>query len=110
MSETSNTRYLAIRALMAPRHANSCGMILDNVVLSDIDEAGAVGARHETRLVGWPDQPMVAACIKNIEFHQPVFVGDVVSFYTRVVCLDRPSITVHVTVEADRDGKATQLA
>jgi len=110
MSETSDTRYLAIRSLMAPRHANACGMILDDVVLSDIDEAGAVGARHETRLAGWPDQPMVTIAVKTVEFHQPVFVGDVVSFYTRVVCVDRPSITVHVTVEADRDGKATQLA
>jgi len=63
---------LAIKALMAPRHANSCGMILDDVVLSYIDEAGAVGACHETRRAGWPDQPMVAVGFKNVELHQPV--------------------------------------
>jgi len=47
-------------------------MILDDVVLSYIDEAGAVGACHETRRAGWPDQPMVAVGFKNVELHQPV--------------------------------------
>ena len=65
MTERTDTLYLAIRSLMAPRHANACGMILDDVVLSKIDEAGAVGARHETRLAGWPDQPMVTVGIKS---------------------------------------------
>ena len=32
-NNTSDSRYLAIKALMAPRHPNSCGMILDEVVL-----------------------------------------------------------------------------
>ena len=94
---------------MAPRHTNSCGVILDNVVLSYIDEAGAVGARHETRRAGWADQPMATIAVKNVESHQPVFVGDVVNFYTKLVSVDRTSITVHVTVEADRDGKAARL-
>ena len=110
MNDTFDTRHLAIRALMTPRHTNSFGMILDDVVLSDIDEAGAVGARHEIRRAGWADQPMVTVAVNNAEFHQPVFVGDVVSFYTRVVRIGRTSITVHVTVETDRDGEAVQLA
>jgi acyl-CoA thioesterase YciA len=32
-----------------------------------------------------------------------VFVGDIVSFYTRLVRLGRTSITIHVTVEAERE-------
>jgi len=109
MNDTSDTRYLAIKALMAPRHTNSYGMIHDDVVLSYIDEAGAVGARHEIRRAGWADQPMVNVAVENVESHQPVFAGDVVSFYISVVRVGRTSITVHVTAEADRDGKATQL-
>jgi acyl-CoA thioesterase YciA len=110
MNDTSDRRYLAIKSLMSPRHTHSHGMILDSVVLSYIDEAGAVGARHESRRSGWPDQPMVAIDFKNVESHQAVFVGDLLSFYTRVMAVDRTSITVHVTVETDREGKVEQIA
>jgi acyl-CoA thioesterase YciA len=47
--------------------------------------------------------------MKSVEFHQPVFVGDSVSFYTRVVRVGRTSITMHVTVETDRNGEAIRL-
>lgn len=53
---------------------------------------------------------MVAIDFKNVESHQAVFVGDLLSFYTRVMAVDRTSITVHVTVETDREGKVEQIA
>jgi acyl-CoA thioesterase YciA len=52
---------------------------------------------------------MVAVGFEKVECRQPVFVGDVLSFFTRVERIDRTSITVHVTVESDRDNKVEQL-
>jgi acyl-CoA thioesterase YciA len=40
----------------------------------------------------------------EVEFHEPVFLGDIVSFYTDTVRLGRTSITVRVIVEAERWG------
>jgi acyl-CoA thioesterase YciA len=44
-----------------------------------------------------------------VEFHRPVFVGDVVSFWTRLVKVGRTSITMRVDVEADRRGEVVHL-
>jgi acyl-CoA thioesterase YciA len=38
-----------------------------------------------------------------------VFVGDVVSFWTKLVKVGRTSITMHVAVEADRAGETVNL-
>ena len=47
--------------------------------------------------------------MNSVEFHRPVFVGDVVSFWTKVIRVGRTSITMHVVVEADRQGEGVQL-
>ena len=102
-------RYLALKAMMMPRDTNPHGTIFGGVLLSHIDQAGAVGARHEIRRAGWTERPLVTVGMKSVEFHQPVFVGDTVSFCTELVGVGRTSITVHVTVEADRNGQPVKL-
>lgn len=109
MHDDPNPRYLAVKALMMPRDTNPYGTIFGGVLLSYIDQAGAVGARHEIRRAGWPDQPVVTVAMDRVEFQQPVLVGDVVSFYTDVVRIGRTSITMHVTVETEREGNAIRL-
>jgi acyl-CoA thioesterase YciA len=47
--------------------------------------------------------------MKEVEFHEPVFVGDLVSFYTSLVRTGRTSVTVRVAVEAARRGDRTQV-
>jgi acyl-CoA thioesterase YciA len=105
----ADERYLAIKVVMMPRDTNPYGFIFGGVTLSRIDEAGAVGAQHEIRRAGWPEQPIVSVAMKSVEFHLPVFVGDVVSFWTRLVKLGRTSITMRVDVEADRRGEIVHL-
>jgi len=105
----SPERYLAVKVVMMPRDTNPYGTIFGGVILSHIDLAGAVGAHHEVRRAGWPDQPLVSVAMKSVEFHRPVFVGDIVSFWTRLVKVGRTSITVHVDVEADRQGESAHL-
>ncbi len=102
-------RYLAIKVVMMPRDTNPYGTIFGGVLLSHIDMAGAVGARQEIRKAGWPDQPIVSVAMNSVEFHQPVFVGDTVSFWTSLVKVGRTSITMHVDVEADRRGEVVHL-
>jgi acyl-CoA thioesterase YciA len=109
MSNTPDDRHLALKTMMMPRDTNPFGTIFGGVLLSYMDQAGAAGARHEIRRAGWPDQPIVTVAMNSVEFHRPVFVGDVVSFYTRTLRVGRTSITMHVTVETEREGEPLQL-
>ncbi len=109
MIKLPSKRYLALKAVMMPRDTNPHGTIFGGVILSYLDQAGAVGARHEMRRAGWPDRKIVTVAMKSVEFHKPVFVGDVVSFWTQVIHVGETSITMRVTVEAERDGKVQKL-
>src|SRR5579871_4219040 len=96
--------YLAIQVVMMPRDTNPHGTIFGGVILSYIDQAGAIGARHEIVKAGGPLPLLVTVAMNRVEFKQPVLVGDVVRFMTRLVRMGRTSITVQVTVQAERDG------
>jgi acyl-CoA thioesterase YciA len=86
----------AIRVVMMPRDANYLGTIFGGVILSSLDLAGAVEAhRHSNR-------KMVTVAMHEVKFIAPVFVGDLVSFYTEVAKFGHTSVTVLVTVEARR--------
>ena len=85
------------RVLMMPRDTNSAGTIFGGVILSYIDQAGAEEARFRGA------DRVVTVAMKEVEFLEPVFVGDLVSFYTELVSVGRTSITVRVAVTAARD-------
>ncbi|HMP60648.1 MAG TPA: hotdog domain-containing protein [Gemmatales bacterium] len=102
-------RYLAIKVVMMPRDLNPAQTIFGGVLLSYIDQAAAIGARHEINLLGSACDLIVTVAMNKIEFHKPVLVGDVVSFRTRPVRLGRTSITMHVAVEAERGGQALDV-
>lgn len=87
-------RQPAIRVSMLPRETNPHGTIFGGIILSYVDQAGAIEAhRHGATRV-------VTVSMKEVIFHAPVQVGDTVSFYCRLVRTGRTSITVAVTVEA----------
>src|SRR5262245_15624360 len=88
----SESRYLALKSAMLPKDTNQYGTIFGGVLLSLIDQAGAVGADYTIRSQGWPPAPLVTVAMNGVEFHQPVFVGDTVSFYTHVVRIGTTSI------------------
>lgn len=96
--------YLAIRVVMLPRDTNPHGTIFGGVILSYIDQAGAIGARHEVAQAGGPVPTLVTVAMNRVEFKRPVLVGDVVSFRTQLVRMGRTSITMHVSVDAERAG------
>jgi acyl-CoA thioesterase YciA len=88
----------AIRVLMMPRDTNAHGTIFGGVILSYIDQAGAIEARRQGL------QLMVTVSMDKIVFHEPVFVGDLVSFWTETLRIGNTSITTKVVVEAIRTG------
>lgn len=88
----------AIKLLLLPKDTNAFGTIFGGVILSNIDLASAVEARKTA------SHRYVTRAMHQVEFHQPVFLGDIVSFYTETVRVGRTSITVRVSVEAERWG------
>lgn len=101
--------YLAIQVIMMPRDTNPHGTIFGGVLLSYIDQAGSIGAVREVVAAGGPIPSVVTVAINRVEFKQPVLVGDVVRFKTRLVKMGRTSITIHVAVEADRGNQTLQV-
>jgi acyl-CoA thioesterase YciA len=89
-------RLPAIRVIMMPKDTNALGTIFGGVILSYIDQAGAVEAHRHCR------GRIVTVAMREIVFHAPVLVGDLVSFYTRTVRLGNSSVTVAVEVESER--------
>jgi acyl-CoA thioesterase YciA len=94
--------YLAIQVVMMPRDTNPHGTIFGGVILSYLDQAGAIGARREVAKAGGALPFLVTVAMNRVEFKQPVHVGDVVRFLTRPVKIGRTSITMQVRVEAER--------
>ena len=89
----------AIRLTMMPRDTNAHGTVFGGIILSYIDIAGGVEA---ARFTGHPR--FVTVAMDKIVFHEPVFIGDLVSFYAETQRVGNTSITVRVWVEAERFG------
>jgi len=93
-----DARIPAIKVILLPKDTNAFGTIFGGVILSHIDLASAVEARKVAR------HRYVTKAMREVEFHEPVFLGDIVNFFTETVRVGRTSITVKVTVEAERWG------
>jgi acyl-CoA thioesterase YciA len=91
-------RVPAVKVLLLPRDTNAMGTIFGGVILSHIDLASAIEARKTGAL------RFVTKAMRAVEFHAPVFLGDIVSFFTETVRVGRTSVTVRVVVEAERWG------
>jgi len=93
----------AIRITLLPRDTNSQGTVFGGIILSYIDMAGAIEAHRRTHM-----ERFVTVAMREVIFHKPVFVGDLVSFYADTVRVGNTSITVSVIVEAERVGVSTE--
>lgn len=98
--ENEAIRDAAIRLTMMPRDTNAHGTVFGGIILSYIDVAGGVEAVRHTK-----HDRFVTVAMKEVIFHEPVFIGDLVSFYAETVRVGNSSITIHVEVEAERFGE-----
>jgi len=100
----SETRDPAIRITLLPRDTNSQGTIFGGIILSYIDTAGAVEAHRRTK-----NDRFVTVAMKEVIFHKPVLVGDLVSFYAETLRIGTTSITTRVVVETERLGTTQSM-
>ncbi|HEX8180082.1 MAG TPA: hotdog domain-containing protein [Pyrinomonadaceae bacterium] len=103
MTESNAYTNPAIRITLLPRDTNPQGTIFGGIILSYIDIAGAVEAHRHTGI-----ERFVTVAMREVAFHQPVYVGDLVSFYAQTRQIGTTSITIHVVVEAERYGGTSE--
>jgi acyl-CoA thioesterase YciA len=99
MAERSDA---TLRITMLPRDTNAHGTIFGGVILSHIDLAGGIAASRQA------SRNFVTRAMRAVEFIAPVYVGDVVSFYAAVLRRGTTSITIKVSVEAERGKEPRQ--
>lgn len=89
-------RQPVLRVIPMPKDANLHGDVFGGWIMAQVDIAGSVPA---TRRAGGR---VATVAVNAFVFKQPVFVGDLLSFYTEIVKVGRTSITVSVEVYAER--------
>ncbi|MFM2397427.1 MAG: hypothetical protein RLZZ144_677 [Pseudomonadota bacterium] len=100
MNEITTTlpdRQPTLRVAAMPSDANYTGDIFGGWLMGQVDIAGSIPAVHRAK------GRVVTVAVNSFTFKHPLFVGDVVSFYTRIEKTGRTSITVDVEVYAQRD-------
>ena len=94
--ESVAAREPTLRVVPMPSDANYTGDIFGGWIMSQVDIAGSIPAIELAR------GRVATIAVNSFVFKQPVMIGDVVSFYARVVRVGRTSITVDVEVYARR--------
>jgi acyl-CoA thioesterase YciA len=86
-----------LRVMTMPADVNPAGDIFGGWVMAQVDIAGAIPAMRRAR------GRIATVAVNSFLFKQPISVGDVVSFYAKIVNTGRTSITVDVQVFAERN-------
>ena len=102
MTTLPSDRQPVLRIVPMPADTNAHGTIFGGWVMAQVDIAGSIPAWERAQ------GPVVTVAVNSFVFKEPVFVGDIVSFYAKVLKVGRTSITVDVEVFAQRkrDGQA----
>jgi len=95
-TELPRDREPTLRVVPMPADANSTGDIFGGWIMSQVDIAGALPAIRLAK------GRVATIAVNSFLFKQPVFIGDLVSFYAKVVKVGRTSITVDVEVWVQR--------
>lgn len=96
-------RVVALKKYMMPNETNGMGNIFGGLLLTYMDWAGSYIARRACK------NQVITRCVTRfmdkIEFKEPVHVNDIITCYGSVTKVGNSSVSVHVEVEADRQGK-----
>ncbi len=90
-------RMPVLRVMPMPADANVHGDVFGGWIMSQVDIAGSLPAVRRA------NGRVATVAVNSFVFKQPVFVGDLLSFYAHVVKVGRTSITVFVEVYAQRN-------
>ncbi|MBI3574111.1 MAG: acyl-CoA thioesterase [Gammaproteobacteria bacterium] len=89
-------RHATLRLVPMPKDTNAAGDIFGGWIMSQVDIAGSIAASRRAR------GRTVTVAVNAFSFKAPVYVNDVVSFYTDVVKVGTTSLTVNVEVYVER--------
>lgn len=85
-----------LKIVAMPSDTNPAGNIFGGWIMSQIDLAGSVAARELA-----PERAVTVAMDKVV-FKEPVYIGDIVCCYAKIVSVGNTSIVIKVEVIADR--------
>ena len=102
MTALASDRQPVLRIVPMPADTNAHGTIFGGWVMAQVDIAGSIPAWERAQ------GPVVTVAVNSFVFKEPVFVGDIVSFYGQVSRVGRTSITVDVEVFAQRGRSGTK--
>ncbi len=91
-----------LRVMPGPADTNHQGDIFGGWIMSQMDLAGSVAAYRRA------GGRVVTVAVDSLQFHQPVFVGDLVSCYAEILKVGRSSIRVRIQVFVERDREDVQ--
>ncbi len=86
-----------IRVAAMPSDANYSGDMFGGWIMGQVDIAGSIPALHRAK------GRVVTVAVNSFVFKEPIFMGDIVSFYAEIIKVGNTSITVNVQVYAQRD-------
>jgi acyl-CoA thioesterase YciA len=92
-----------LRVVPMPADSNQHGDIFGGWIMAQVDIAGSIPA------VRLAKGRVATVAVNSFLFKQPVFVGDLVSFYAEVIRVGRTSITVNVEVYAQRKPEREEV-
>lgn len=93
--KTVNETRIIMAQMMNPQDANPAGNVHGGVIMKLIDTAaGVVAIRHSRTTV-------VTASIDRLDFHDPIFIGDLVTFKASLNLVGKSSMEIGVRVEAE---------
>jgi acyl-CoA thioesterase YciA len=91
-----------LRVAAMPSDANYTGDIFGGWLMGQVDIAGSIPAVHRAK------GRVATVAVNSFVFKQPIFIGDLVSFYTRIVKVGTTSVTVDVEVYVQRNPSNPQ--
>lgn len=92
-----------IRVIPMPRDSNSAGDVFGGWIMSQVDLAGSVAA------VAHAKGRVVTVSVNSFVFKEPVFVGDLCSFYAHIEHVGRTSMKIYVEVYSQRSLNPDQV-
>jgi acyl-CoA thioesterase YciA len=92
-----------LRVMPMPADANIHGDVFGGWIMANVDVAGAIPAARRA------NGRVATIAVTSFLFKNPVFVGDLLSFYARVKKTGHTSITVEVEVYAERNRLQSEV-
>lgn len=96
-------RIPAVRTLAMPADTNPSGDVFGGWLLAQMDIAAGTVAFERAK------GRVATVAVDAMEFHKPVFVGDMVSCFADIIRIGRTSITMHVEVWAKRSRTGEEV-